>query len=134
VPFGGQERPVCLAGTSVLLPGASGVDAEPGVPFRGGQLRLVDGAGMGQGCGGIAEGVMDADLVDVDSGDRERQLRDPSGRHPRSGCPGLGAQVQGLVPAAVLGTGQPRQALCRPAKTDVTDKRNRARRKVQDRR
>jgi hypothetical protein len=29
-------------------------------------------------------------------------------------------------------SGQPRQALCRPAKTDVTDKRNRARRKVQD--
>jgi hypothetical protein len=28
-------------------------------------------------------------------------------------------------------SGQPRQALCRPAKTDVTDKRNRARRKVQ---
>ena len=27
-------------------------------------------------------------------------------------------------------SGQPRQALCRPAKTDVTDKRNRARRKV----
>ena len=29
-------------------------------------------------------------------------------------------------------SGQPRQALCGPAKTDVTDKRNRARRKVQD--
>jgi hypothetical protein len=27
-------------------------------------------------------------------------------------------------------SGQPRQALCRPAKTDVTDKRNRAKRKV----
>ena len=27
-------------------------------------------------------------------------------------------------------SGQPRQALCRPAETDVTDKRNRARRKV----
>jgi hypothetical protein len=31
-------------------------------------------------------------------------------------------------------SGQPRQALCRPAKTEVTDKRNRARRKVQHRR
>jgi hypothetical protein len=29
-------------------------------------------------------------------------------------------------------SGQPRQALCQPAKTDVTDKRNRARRKVQN--
>jgi hypothetical protein len=29
-------------------------------------------------------------------------------------------------------SGQPRQALCRPAKTDVTDKLNRAKRKVQD--
>jgi hypothetical protein len=29
-------------------------------------------------------------------------------------------------------SGQPRQALCRPAKTVVTDERNRARRKVQD--
>jgi hypothetical protein len=28
-------------------------------------------------------------------------------------------------------SGQPRQALCGPAKTDVTGKRNRARRKVQ---
>jgi hypothetical protein len=28
-------------------------------------------------------------------------------------------------------SGQPRQTLCRPAKTDVTDERNRARRKVQ---
>jgi len=31
-------------------------------------------------------------------------------------------------------SGQPRQPLCRPAKTDVTDERNRARRKVQHQR
>jgi hypothetical protein len=38
----------------------------------------------------------------------------------------------GVEPPTFRFSGQPRQALCRPAKTDVTDKRNRARRKVQD--
>jgi hypothetical protein len=37
----------------------------------------------------------------------------------------------GVEPPTFRFSGQPRQALCRPAKTDVTDKRNRARRKVQ---
>jgi hypothetical protein len=38
----------------------------------------------------------------------------------------------GVEPPTFRFSGQPRQALCRPAKTDVTDKRNRARRKVQE--
>ena len=37
----------------------------------------------------------------------------------------------GVDPPTFCFSGQPRQALCRPAKTDVTDNRNRARRKVQ---
>jgi hypothetical protein len=36
----------------------------------------------------------------------------------------------GVEPPTFRFSGQPRQTLCRPAKTDVTDKRNRARRKV----
>ena len=37
----------------------------------------------------------------------------------------------GVEPPTFRFSGQPRQALCRPAKTDVTDKRTGARRKVQ---
>src|SRR5579863_7873084 len=39
--------------------------------------------------------------------------------------------VSGFEPLTVRLQGQSRKALCRPAKTEVTDERNRARRKVQ---
>jgi hypothetical protein len=38
----------------------------------------------------------------------------------------------GVEPPTFRFSGQPRQALCKPAETDVTDKRNRAGRKVQN--
>jgi hypothetical protein len=76
-----------------------------GVPFGGGELCPVDGAGAGEGGAGVAEGGVDADPVDLDRCRGERRLAGYGAVHPCGGGAGLGDEVEGLVALAVLGAG-----------------------------